>query len=191
MSKEIRRIAITGSIGSGKSVACEYLRSKGYDVFDCDAENAELLKKGEEGYNAIKEVFPECIIDGKLDKKVLSEIVFNDEEKKKILEMIMHPLILNRLNERKDFPLFAEVPLLFEVDWDNYFDTNLLIVTDLDIVVDRLIERGMSKQDILTRLENQMPIEEKIKRADKIIYNNGSLAMLYSFIDEWLDSIVC
>ena len=191
MSKEINRIAITGTIGSGKSVVCEYLRNKGYDVFDCDKENARLLEKGNEGYNAIKKVFPECFKKDKLDKKMLSDIVFNDEEKKKILEMIMHPLILNSLNKRKDYPLFAEVPLLFEVDWDRYFDSNLLIVTDMDIVVDRLLERGMDKDDIESRLKNQMPVEEKIKRADKIIYNNGSLAMLYEYIDKWLEDILC
>ena len=59
MSKEVNRIAITGTIGSGKSVVCEYLRNKGYDVFDCDKENAILLEKGNEGYKAIKKVFSE------------------------------------------------------------------------------------------------------------------------------------
>ena len=191
MSKEIRKIAITGSIGSGKSVVCQYLRDKGYDVFDCDEENSKLLQKNKKGYKAVKNVFPECFIDDELDKKLLADIVFNDFEKKKILEMIMHPLILDELNKRKDNPLIAEVPLLFEAGWDQYFDSNLLIVTDMDIVVERSLERGLSKKEIEKRMENQMPVEEKIKRADKIIYNNGSLSMLYSLVDQWLESIIC
>ena len=184
------KIAITGTIGSGKTVACEYLRLKGYDVFDCDKENALLLQKDQEGYNALKKIFPQCFINEELDKKMLADIVFNDPEQKKILEMIMHPLILNRLQQRKDNPLFAEVPLLFEADWDRYFDHNLLLITDMDIVVKRLEERGLSRKEANDRVNAQMSVEEKIKRADKIIYNNGSLNELYENIDMWLDEII-
>ena len=186
------KIAISGSIGSGKSVACEYLRqNKGYDVFDCDQVNRKLLEKDEAGYLKVKEAFPECFNDDELDKKKLSALVFNNEEEKKKLEDIMHPLILNELEKREDDPLFAEVPLLFEAGWDKYFDHNLLIVTDLDILVERLVERGLDKEDIYNRLSSQMSVEEKIKRADKIIYNNGSLSDLYKLIDLWLEEIIC
>ena len=185
------KIAVTGTIGSGKSAVCQYISSKGYDVFDCDRENALLLEKGNEGYLALKEVFPGCFMDEELDKKMLSAIVFADPEQRKILEMIMHPLILKRLQERKDDPLFAEVPLLFEAGWDSYFDHDLLIVTDTDIIVSRLEKRGMGRQDALDRLNNQMPVEEKIKRADKIIYNNGSLEELYAYVDMWLAEVIC
>ena len=186
------KIAISGTIGSGKSVACEYLcQNKGYDVFDCDQVNRKLLEKDEAGYLKVKEVFPECFEDGELDKKKLSALVFNNQEEKKKLEDIMHPLILNELNKREDDPLFAEVPLLFEAGWDKYFDHNLLIVTDMDLLVARLEERGLEKEDILRRLNNQISVEEKIKRADKIIYNNGSLLDLYRMIDLWLEEIIC
>ena len=103
----------------------------------------------------------------------------------------MHPLILKRLQERKEDPLFAEVPLLFETGWDEYFDHNLLIVTDLDLLIERVGERGMSKDELLKRLDAQMSVEEKAKRADKIIYNNGSLEQLYSYVEEWLKEIIC
>ena len=190
--KSNMKIAISGSIGSGKSVACEYLRqNKGYDVFDCDQVNRKLLEKDEAGYLKVKEAFPECFNDDELDKKKLSALVFNNEEEKKKLEDIMHPLILNELEKREDDPLFAEVPLLFEAGWDKYFDHNLLIVTDLDILVERLMERGLDKEDIYNRLSSQMSVEEKIKRADKIIYNNGSLSDLYKLIDLWLEEIIC
>ncbi len=184
------KIAVSGSIGSGKSTVCLYLREKGYDVFDCDEVNRALLEEGEAGWLAVKEAFPDCFDEGGLNKRRLSARVFNDEGEKKKLEGIMHPLILAKLNERDDDPLFAEVPLLFEAGWEVYFDRNLLVVTDFDLLIDRLMERGMAIEEAKSRLSAQMDISEKIKRADKIIYNNGSLTDLYRLVDDWLDEIL-
>ena len=102
----------------------------------------------------------------------------------------MHPLILEELNRRDDDPLFAEVPLLFEVNWDSYFDLNVLIVADKDRVYERLLLRGLNKQQIKGRIAAQMDVEEKIKRADKIIYNNGSLSELYEAADQLLKEVL-
>ena len=188
--KRYLKIAVTGTIGSGKSEVCNYLRNKGYDVFDCDEENRKLLEKGEEGYLKIREVFSDCFDKEILDKKKLAAKVFADKNDKKKLEEIMHPLILKRLNERKDDPLFAEVPLLFEAGWDKYFDHNILVVTDEKILLKRLVARGMNRKDGKRRLASQMPVTEKIKRADKIIYNNGSLEDLYHLIEETLKELL-
>ena len=185
------KIAITGTIGSGKSTVCEYIRSKGYDVFDCDLENKYLLENDSKTLKKIKKHFPECVIDNKIDKKILSSIVFEDIKKKQLLESIMHPLILDRLLDRKDNPLFAEVPLLFEVDWDKYFDTNILVISNIDLVYERLKERGLDISDIENRINNQMDVNEKLKRADKIIYNNGSLDELYIAVDKIIEEILC
>ena len=119
------KIAITGTIGSGKSTVASYLRNKGYFVFDCDEVNRELLNS-----DILIDYFPECYDDGLLDKKKLANIVFNDEKKRLLLESIMHPLILERMKKEsgKHDPFFAEVPLLFEVNWDKFFDEILLVV---------------------------------------------------------------
>lgn len=185
------KIAVTGSIGSGKSMVCQYLARKGYSLFDCDEENRKLLEKGEEGYLAIREAFPECFDGEELNKKKLASIVFDDEKEKRKLEGICHPLILKRLMERKEDPLFAEVPLLFEAGWEKYFDHDLLVVTDYDLLMERLQERGLSLEEAKERFSRQMSVEEKIKRADKIIYNNGSLDELYERVDEWLEELKC
>ena len=189
MSKN-KKIAITGTIASGKSTLSNYLRSLNYEVFDCDEVNAELLKKDNEGYKGVKQAFPECFIDDELDKRKLSDIVFNDNDKKLILESIMHPLILNELLKCDNDILFAEVPLLFEVNWDRYFDSNVLVISNEDIVIERLLARGLNIAEIDSRIKNQMSVKEKIKRADKIIYNNGSLADFYQEIDDWLKEIL-
>ena len=183
------KIAISGTIGSGKSEFCNYLRRKGYDVFDCDKENRKLLYKGHKGYRRVVKTFPEAVTEKGLDKSRLSKIVFSDEKKRLLLESIMHPLILDELNKREDDHLFAEVPLLFEVNWDVYFDLNVLIVSDRKIVEKRLLERGLDQSQIDKRIAAQMSVEEKIKRADKIIYNNGSLADLYKAADELLGQV--
>ena len=187
---ETKKIAITGTIGSGKTMVSEYLISKGYDVFNCDLENAKLLLPNNAGYLKVKEVFPDCFINDELDKAKLAAIVFNDENEKKKLEDIMHPLILAELFKRADNPLFAEVPLLFECDWDRYFDMNVLVVSDRDIIIDRLLHRGLTMKDIEGRMAAQMSVEEKINRADKIIYNNGSLNDMYDNIDYLLSEIL-
>ena len=181
------RIAITGTIGSGKTEASNYLRSKGYDVFDCDKVNSELLDK--KAYELLSDYFPQCFDGEQLNKQKLSSIVFTDENSKKLLESIMHPLILDELMKRHDNPLFAEVPLLFESGWDKYFDECLLIVADEDVAIDRLKNRGLSQEQAKMRINNQMPVQEKIKKATRIIYNNGSLDELYSAIDSYLKEL--
>lgn len=190
MSK--RKIAISGTIGSGKSTVLNYLKEKGYAVFSCDEYNAFLLKKDNMGYLLIKEAFPEVFINDELDKKALSNIIFNNPEKKEILENIQHPLIIEemlRQKEKNDI-FFAEVPLLFEKNLQDYFDLCLLVVTDEDKAIERLQNRGFTYTSAKERILNQMPVEIKMKRADEIIYNNDSLADLYRQIELFLDKYV-
>lgn len=181
------RIAITGTIGSGKTEASIYLRKKGYDVFDCDKVNKNILDT--RAYELLNNDFSECFENEILNKQKLADIVFNDTNKKEKLESILHPIILDELMKRNDDPLFAEVPLLFEVGWDKYFDENLLIICDEDIALQRLENRGIGRKDAYNRIKNQMPVQEKIKKATRIIYNNGSLDELYSAIDSYLKDI--
>lgn len=189
MSKQIK-IAITGTIGSGKSEVSNYLRDKGYFVFDCDEENRKLLNKGELGYIKVKETFPECFINDDLDKAKLANLVFTDIHAKERLESIMHPLILERLNQCQNDVLFAEVPLLFEVNWDKYFDYSILVISDGNIVLKRLVDRGLDPIDAKNRINNQMSVDDKKTRTNQIIYNNGSLADLHNNIDNWLKEYV-
>ena len=102
----------------------------------------------------------------------------------------MHPLILERMKEDsvKHEPFFAEVPLLFEVNWDKYFDEILLVVVDEKIALERLVDRGLSIEESKQRIKNQMSIKEKIERSDVIIYNDSSLFSLYEKIDRWLSN---
>lgn len=183
------RVAITGTIGSGKSEMSNYLRNK-YNlfVFDCDKTNSELLKNNP---LILKKDFSDCF-DGKtLNKYKLASVVFNDIEKRKRLESIMHPLILDEMSKKTKVydPFFAEVPLLFESGWDKYFDLNVLVVCDEDIALKRLSERGLSEKESRERIKNQMSISDKMAKSDVIIYNNSNLASFYKKIDDWISNV--
>lgn len=184
------RIAISGTIGSGKSTVSAYLRDKGYVVFDCDKTNSKLLEPGQKGYDALVKAFSLNILneEGIIDRKKLASIVFSDDCALNTLNSIMHPLIKEEmLKEMIRNDLFiAEVPLLFETDFYQLFDYKLLIVADYEIALERLLKRGLSRDDAISRIRHQMSVKEKISMSDYIIENNHGLDELYRRIDEWM-----
>ena len=191
--KQKTAIAITGTIGSGKSTVSAYIRDKGYPVFDCDAYNRELLLKGNAGYCLIKEAFPECFEGEELDKKKLSSIVFTNKKKKEKLESLLHPLIIGKMLEEKEESniFFAEVPLLYEGGFETLFDKVILVTSKRDIALQRLEKRGVDQKEAKRRIRNQMPFKNKKDRADEIIYNNSSLEDLYQRTEECLENLLC
>ena len=184
------RVAISGTIGSGKSTVSAYLRDKGYVVFDCDKTNSKLLEPGQKGYDALVKAFSLKILneEGIIDRKKLASIVFSDDCALNTLNSIMHPLIKEEmLKEMIRNDLFiAEVPLLFETDFYQLFDYKLLIVADYEIALERLLKRGLSRDDAISRIRHQMSVKEKISMSDYIIENNHGLDELYRRIDEWM-----
>lgn len=182
------KIAITGTIGSGKSIACDYLRSKDFYVFDCDKYNSYLLDNDKDVYNKIYSLFPECFEHLRINRKKLASIVFNDEKKRVELENILHPRIKKKmLEESNNHELFfAEVPLLFEKGLESNFDLTILIVSNCKISHLRLFQKGYSQEEINNRELSQLPVQEKIKKASEIIYNNGSCKDLFKEIDKLL-----
>lgn len=183
------RVAITGTIGSGKSELSNYLRNKyGLFVFDCDKTNSEILSKNP---LILKKDFGDCFDGDILDKHKLADLIFNDVNKRKKLESIMHPLILEEMFKCQKIynPFYGEVPLLFESGWDKYFDLKVLAVCDEDIALKRLKERGLSEKESRQRIKNQMSTYDKIEKSDVIIYNNSNLASFYKEIDEWISNV--
>ncbi|MGN1344338.1 MAG: dephospho-CoA kinase [Traorella sp.] len=194
-SKKKTWIAISGTMGSGKSTVLKYLKEKGYHVFDCDKINYDLQQKDALGYSKIIDTFGKEILDENqaIDRKKLASIVFSNQENKEKLEQIMHPLILQKLNEiheQNKESCFVEVPLLYELGWERYFEDDWLIVSSNDNLFNRCrINRNMNDQMIQERLRYQMIQDEKIKKASQVIYNNDSLDSLYQKIDQLLERI--
>ena len=155
----MKKIAITGGIGSGKSLAGKYLSEQGYEVFSCDEIYAELIKSP--AYILlIGQAFPDVIDNGEINRKKLSEKVFSCKENKARLDNIAHPLIMQTLFEKMDNAkgdlVFAEVPLLFENNYQNLFDHSLVILRNLENRIQAIMQRSdLTKEECLQRIATQ------------------------------------
>lgn len=180
------KVAITGTIGSGKSSVVEVLRDLGHTVFVSDEYNSLLLEKGNEGYKEIVKHFDVLDKDLNIDKKKLASIVFNDPKSLKLLQSFTTDKVIEKIKEllKEDEVSFFEVPLLYECQLESLFDKVLVITADNDLRIERLIKRGLEKEDAIKRIENQISDQEKINKADLIIYNNDTKEELYTKVKE-------
>lgn len=186
---EKMKIAITGSIGSGKSSVGSYLREKGYTVIDTDKLVHEFYQSSNILYDAVLDVFGINILNesGEIDRRKLGSIVFENPLALNDLESIVFPAVENYIVSFPDNDLsFFEIPMLFESEMDSLFDSILMIDIDRDLSFSRLVNRGISKEDAQKRLEHQMSSALKIEKSDKVIHNNGTIDDLYHSIDLYL-----
>lgn len=182
----MRTIGLTGVMGAGKSSVIRILQEEGITVLDCDAVNAQLLQKHEEGYTALIQMFGTDILndEGNIMPQRMSDLIFCDPEKKRQAEGILHPLIKKRIFDElalhaKEAIVVVEVPLLFEVHWEDAFDEVWVVACDEELLLSRLkLYRHIPKEEALRRLRHQLPQQEKIKRADVVFYNNSDSASL-------------
>lgn len=183
--KQTKKIGLTGIMGAGKSSVIALLQEVGIPVLDCDAINRELIQQGERGYQAIISTFGHAILqaDGALDAKKMSDVIFGDATKKAQLEAILHPLIKEEIAKAcatcKEPLIVIEVPLLFEVHWESYFDEVWVVACAQELLLERLSTyRHISKEEALRRLAHQMPQAEKCAKADVILHNDDDKAYL-------------
>ena len=187
------KIGITGSIGCGKSVVIDYLKNNGFKTYDADRISYELTQKGNVCYNMIINCFGDEILDEEKNiiRAKLGNIIFNDKNKKKELENIIHPYVKEEIESIEDDLAFVEVPLLYESNMENLFDKIIVVACDFDIQIARIMKRNnISYEDAVNRINNQIPLVEKIKRADYVIYNNGSLDEVWLDIDKILKGVI-
>lgn len=180
-------IGLTGGIATGKSTVEKILENLGAKVIDADKVVHKLLSD-ENVKNKIRQYFPDTFDnEGNIDRKKLAGIVFNDYEKKKILENILHPKVGQEIDkwieinkkENSDKVLFVSVPLMIETGSYKKYDKVVLVYAPRELQIKRLIEnKGYSYEEALVRINAQMDIEEKRKYADYIIENTGSIPEL-------------
>lgn len=188
-------IGLTGGIGSGKSTVAKYLISKEVPVYIADDE-ARKLMQSKAVINAIVKVFgPEVLgNDGLLDRKALANIVFNDKEKLALLNGIVHPKVKKHfeawVEKNKTHPFVVkEVAILFETKGHLQCDKTILVTAPLDVRIERTMKRDdVTKEEVLIRIQNQLPDEEKVKLADYVI-QNINLEDTYNQIDELLKDL--
>lgn len=183
----VKKIAITGGIGSGKSAVLKILKEEGFPTFSCDEIYKEILFD-EEYIRLISLTFPTAVKNGNIDKKVLAEIVFSDKNKREELDSIAHPMIMKKLLEKisqiDNGIVFVEVPLLFECGYTNMFDGVIVVQRSSEERIQSVMKRdGLDEGSVLARMNAQFDysIFDENYNADKnirILYNDQSIEKL-------------
>lgn len=168
-------VAITGSIGCGKTTIADILRGYGQLVYDID-KWVKFLYYKKDFLKVVKKYFPEAFCEDVFNKRKLRNIVFDNNEKLKLLESLIHPFLKKRLKnviKKGRRIVFVDVALLFEMGWDKYFDFIILADVNEQTQKERVMKRDGISEDDFYKINNiQMSRNDKIKMVDFII-NTG------------------
>lgn len=179
--------AITGSIGCGKTTISNILRKKGFLVYDIDKWVKYLYYK-EDFLKVIKEKFPEAFEGNIFNKKTLRKIVFDNPDRLKVLENLIHPFLTKKLRKiirtsRDEGLVFVDIALLFEMKWDKFFDFIILADVDKDTQRKRVMKRDNITAEDFDKIDClQMSMDEKKERVDFVINTGKSLNKLQADI---------
>ena len=177
-------IGITGGIASGKSTVTDFLRKQGYQVIDADQVVHELQEPGGRLYQALLSTFGSAILqeDGRLDRPKLGAMIFGKPDLLAQSSQLQNEIIREELARRRDLLaetediFFMDLPLLFELGYDNWFDQIWLVYVTEETQLSRLIARNaLSQEEAEKSIAAQLSLKEKRKRADVLIDNDGSL----------------
>jgi dephospho-CoA kinase len=192
-------IGLTGSLGSGKSTVAEIIRSRGFAVVDADQFARDALLAGSLGEAQVFKKFGENLKtpDGKLDRRRLAALVFDDAKQLKELEMIVHPIVQSLTKKKREElekasnPIaFYDVPLLFEQKMEPLFDGIVVVHAPLELCVARVQKRSnLTRFEIEARLKQQVDVARKIARSHWQIENAGTLAELAGLVEGVLQDI--
>ena len=185
----MKKIGITGGIGSGKTYVSEVFSSLGIPVFNADVESKRLMSSSDKLISLVKDSFGNDIYtNGVLDKKKLASIVFSDKEKLENLNNIIHPIVkqefIDWCKQQNSSYVIKEAAILFESNSDKGLDAVICVSAPLNIRIDRAVKRdGSSEKEIKNRIENQISQEEKENLSDYIIVNDGVQSLLPQILE--------
>lgn len=180
--KQSKKIAVTGGIGSGKSTVMKIIAGKGYPIFSCDEIYSQLTFDSD-FLNILRHSFGDILnSDGTLDRKKLSEIVFNNPAKLAELDKITHPAIYKEMFRMADEAggiCFCEVPLLFESGAESLFDGVIIVMRNEEQRIKSVTARDkLPEQDVKKRISNQFDYNSADFAMYYVIHNNGDLSEL-------------
>ncbi len=173
-------VALTGGIGSGKSLAAQFFASCGAQILDFDQLARDVIERGTEGFDEILVRFGDDVLrEGNLDRAKLAEIVFSDDIARKDLEAITHPKIRAAFDEvvaglAPEAILVSQIPLLAESDYPYPIDFVVTVSASEDTRRARLINRGMKDYQVTQRMQAQATDAQRAAVADAILVNDGS-----------------
>ena len=178
----MRRVGLTGGIGSGKSTVAQMFADLGAWVVDADAIAREVVAPGSEGLAELVEQFGSQILtdNGDLDRAAVAAVVFSDPSARERLNAIVHPLIARRTTELiaaipQDAVLVHDVPLLVELGMQATYDLVVVVDAPDDVRIRRLVQRGLDEDDARARIAAQASRDERLAVADVVIENAGDL----------------
>ncbi|KIL15754.1 dephospho-CoA kinase [Bacillus safensis] len=192
-------IGLTGGIATGKSTVSQMIKEQGIRVVDADVIAKEAVAKGTPALQQIVQTFGEDVLlpNGELNRKQLGAIIFSDEEKRKQLNAIVHPEVRKEMLKQRDEGVsqqetfvVLDIPLLFESQLESLVDRIIVVYTTPELQLSRLMNRNdLSEEEALNRIHSQQSLEEKCKKADRVIENTQDLAFirkqLQNILNEW------
>ena len=184
--RRIMLLAVTGGVATGKSTVSRILEELGAPLIDFDVLARKVVEPGKPAWKEIVNYFGKGVLqdDGRIDRKMLSAVVFQDEAKRKRLESFTHPRIFEEFQRqveevasgKPDAIVQAGIPLLIELNLQHRFDKVLLAYAPQETQIDRLMKRDRVSREAATNvLKAQGPIDEKVRYADFVIRNDGPL----------------
>ncbi len=192
-------IGLTGGIASGKSTVSAELKKLGLPIYDADAEARAAVAKGSEGLAQVIAAFGTEYLtaEGELDRAKVAERVFNDKEALSVLEGILHKIVHERedlfLKKCKDEGatiVVLDVPLLIETGWYKKCDTVWLVSVSREQQIKRaMLRSGMTREEVIVRIDAQMSFAEKKKYANVVIDNSGKLEDTLTFVHKKIEEL--
>lgn len=178
----IKHLGLTGSIGMGKSTVGKMFEKLGLPLYNVDARIHDLYEPGGVAVGPVGEVFPDAIIDGRVDRPTLSKLVVGNDDAIKKLEKIVHPLVgqdrqefISKAEQDGHAFVLLDVPLIFETGGEKNFDHIIVVSAPKDVQKKRVLARDdMTEEKFEAILARQLPDEQKRERADFVINTNCS-----------------
>lgn len=179
-------IALTGGFGTGKTTVLRLFKRLGVRTVNIDKIVHDILKR-EEIIKKIAALLGEDVLKSSsrgitLNRKIIANKIFNNPNKRKAVERIIHPLVLeeikrvkSRTPEKGASTIIFEIPLLFEARFERYFDVTVTVYCDRKTVIKRLIKKGFTEMEAIKRMRTQLPVEKKAMLADFVIDNSNGI----------------
>ena len=189
-------VGLTGGISSGKSTVSSYFKQLEIPVIDADEVARKVVEPNSQGAIEIKKAFGSDVFeeDGSLNRQKLGALIFSNAENRQKLDDLLQPLIkimildeIEEYRQKGETMIVLDLPLLFEKQYEELCEEIIVVYIPRELQLERLMRRNQyTKQEALSRIDSQLSIEEKRKRATVLLDNQGTIQQLYQQVEQWL-----
>ena len=189
-------VGLTGGISSGKSTVSSYLKQLKIPVIDADEVARKVVEPNSQGAIEIRKTFGSDVFeeDGSLNRQKLGALIFSNAENRQKLDELLQPLIkimildeIEEYRQKGENMIVLDLPLLFEKQYEELCEEIIVVYIPKELQLERLMRRNQyTKQEALSRIDSQLSIEEKRKRATVLLDNQGTIQQLYHQVEQWL-----